>query len=182
MIILAIDPGVVNLGFAVIIDGKFSECGVAKINRKKDVIDELTHFANAINGYGPFDCVAIERQMRSNMRVISTHLYHLFRPVSKIVSPQSIKRYFNYSGIRKYKDRKKRGVEIFKNLCRENKQMKLFENVLRGRDKIDDVADAALIGMYIYAENKVSQKKKDNGDVNKWISDNIWVVSPYCIS
>lgn len=182
MIVLAIDPGVVNLGFAIIIDGKFSECGVAKISKKKDLIDELTRFSNAMKCYGPFDCVAIERQMRANMRVISTHLYHLFGPVSKIVSPQSIKRYFNYSGMRSYKDRKKKGVEIFKNLCRENKQMKLFEKVLRGRNKIDDVADAALIGMYIYAENKVSQKKKDNGDVNQWISDHIWVVSPSGVS
>ena len=177
MIILAIDPGVVNLGFAIIIDGKFSECGVAKINRKKELVDELQRFADAMRGFGPFDCVAIERQMRANMRVISTHLYHMFKN-AKIVSPQSIKRYFNYSGIRSYKQRKKKGVELFKNLCRENKQMKLFEKVLRGRDKIDDVADAALIGMYIYAENKVESKKKDNGDVNQWIRDNVWIISP----
>lgn len=182
MIILAIDPGVVNLGFAIIIDGKFSECGVAKINRKNDLIDELQIFATAMNGFGPFDCVAIERQMRANMRVISTHLFHLFRPCSKIVSPQCIKRYFNYSGMRSYKARKKRGVDIFKKLCRENKQMKLFERVLRGRDKIDDVADAALIGMYIYAENKVKQKKKKDGDVTQWIRDNIWLVSPTTVS
>lgn len=177
MIILAIDPGVVNLGFAIIIDGKFSECGVAKINRKKELVDELQRFADAMRGFGPFDCVAIERQMRANMRVISTHLYHMFKN-AKIVSPQSIKRYFNYSGMRSYKQRKRKGVELFKNLCRENKQMKLFEKVLRGRDKIDDVADAALIGMYIYAENKVESKKKDNGDVNQWIRDNVWIISP----
>lgn len=178
MIILAIDPGVVNLGFAILIDGKFSECGVAKISRKADLHDELKRFAAAMLTYGPFDCVAIERQMRSNMRVISTHLLHLFQPCAQIVSPQSIKRYFNYSGMRKYKDRKKRGVEIFKNLCRENKQMKLFEAVLRGRDKIDDVADAALIAYYIFAEKRIKKKKVDNGDASQWRRDHIWIVSP----
>jgi|TARA_B100000963_G_scaffold187748_1_gene163387 hypothetical protein len=176
MIVLAIDPGLVNLGFAIIIDGKFAECGVAKISRKKELVDELQRFADAMKGYGPFDCVAIERQMRANMRVISTHLFHLFAN-AKIVSPQSIKRYFNYSGMRSYKDRKKKGVELFKKLCRENKQMKLFEKVLRGRNKIDDVADAALIGYYIFAENKV-KRKQDHGDVNQWVNDNLWIVSP----
>jgi hypothetical protein len=84
--------------------------------------------------------------------------------------------------MRSYKARKKRGVVIFKNLCRENDQMRLFEQVLRGRNKIDDVADAALIGMYIYAENKVKQKTKKDGDVIKWVRDNVWVVSPDCVS
>ena len=103
---------------------------------------------------------------------ISTMFEH-----AKIVSPQSIKRYFNYSGMRSYKDRKKKGVELFKKLCRENKQMPLFEKVLRGRNKIDDVADAALIGYYIFAENKVAEKK-DHGDASQWVTDNVWVVSP----
>jgi hypothetical protein len=175
MKILAIDPGVVNLGFAIVVDGTFAECGVAKISRKKELVDELQRFADAMNSFGPFDCVGIERQMRANMRVISTHLYHMFEH-AKIVTPQSIKRYFNYSGMKSYKARKKKGVELFKNLCRENKQMKLFETVLRGRNKIDDVADAALIAYYIFAENKVASKKKDHGDDSQWITDNIWIV------
>lgn len=176
MKILAIDPGLVNLGFAIVVDGSFAECGVATISRKKELVDELQRFADAMKSYGPFHCVAIERQMRANMRVISTHLYHMFEH-AKIVSPQSIKRYFNYSGMRSYKDRKKKGVELFKKLCRENKQMPLFEKVLRGRNKIDDVADAALIGYYIFAENKVAGKK-DHGDASQWVTDNVWVVSP----
>ena len=176
MKILAIDPGLVNLGFAIVVDGSFAECGVATISRKKELVGELQRFANAMKSYGPFHCVAIERQMRANMRVISTHLYHMFEH-AKIVSPQSIKRYFNYSGMRSYKDRKKKGVELFKKLCRENKQMPLFEKVLRGRNKIDDVADAALIGYYIFAENKVAEKK-DHGNASQWVTDNVWVVSP----
>ena len=78
MKILAIDPGLVNLGFAIVVDGSFAECGVATISRKKELVDELQRFADAMKSYGPFHCVAIERQMRANMRVISTHLYHMF--------------------------------------------------------------------------------------------------------
>ena len=176
MKILGLDPGKVNMGFAIVQDGVFLECGVAKINNKKDLYEELYTFASALKTFGPFDCVAIERQMRANMRVISTHLLHMFQN-AQIVSPQTIKRYFNYSGMRSYKDRKKKGIEIFKNLCRENKQMKLFEQVLRGRNKIDDVADAALIAFYICSEDKI-KKKKHNGDVTDWLGANVWLVSP----
>ena len=175
---LGIDPGTVNLGFCVIQDGFFLTCGVARLEKKQPLEDELHKFAVVIQKqYGPFDIVGIERQMKSKMRVVQTHLYHEF-PKSRIVSPQSVKRYFNYSGVKSYKKRKDIGVEIMKKLCRECKQMNVFERVIRQRNKVDDIADAALIAYYIFAEvKKVKEKKKvDAEHLCTWKRDHVWTI------
>ena len=44
--------------------------------------------------------------MRGKMRVAETLLQNEFGSVAKITAPQAVKRYFNYSGLKKYKDRK----------------------------------------------------------------------------
>ena len=80
-------------------------------------------------------------------------MYHEFNPISRIVAPQSIKRYFNYSGEKSYKKRKQMGVDIMRRLCRECKQMNVFEKVIRQRNKVDDIADASLNAYYIYTES-----------------------------
>ena len=140
MKILGIDPGVVNLGYCIVQDGYILRAGVATLDRKAKFFSELKNFARYLKKYGPFDGVLIERQMRAKFKVCQTHLLHLFAPVSIIIAPQVIKRYFNYNGMKCYKQRKLKGIELMKNLCRENKQMKIFEACVRGRNKIDDVA------------------------------------------
>ena len=175
---LGIDPGTVNLGFCVIQDGFFLTCGVARLERKQPLEDELHKFAKVITAqYGPFDVVGIERQMKAKMRVVQTHLYHEFQG-SRIISPQSVKRYFNYSGVKSYKKRKDIGVEIMKRLCRECKQMNVFERVIRQRTKVDDIADAALIAYYIYAEVKKVKKKQENNakQLSDWKREHVWVI------
>ena len=159
---LGLDPGTVNLGYCIVQDGYILRAGVATLDRKAPFFSELKHFARYLKKYGPFDAVLIERQMRAKFKVCQTHLLHLFAPVSIIVAPQSIKKYFEYSGMKSYKQRKLKGIELMKNLCRENKQMKLFEKCVRGRNKIDDIADGFLIAYYGFAE---FETLKFNNDV-----------------
>lgn len=177
---LGIDPGTVNCGYCVIQDGFFLSCGVAHFDKKEPLEHEIHRFAKCLKeAYGPFDIVGIERQMKAKMRVVQTHLYHEFNPVSKIVAPQTVKRYFNFSGVKCYKKRKEKGVEIMKQLCRECKQMYIFEKVIRQRSKIDDVADGALIAYYIYTEyTKVKKPKKKKNDIslNDWRNKHLWSV------
>ena len=54
-----------------------------------------------------------------------------------------------------------------KNLCRENKQMKLFEKCVRGRNKIDDIADGFLIAYYGFAEFETLKFNNDT-DEKDW--------------
>jgi Holliday junction resolvasome RuvABC endonuclease subunit len=173
---LGIDPGTVNLGWCVVKDGFILNCGVARLDKKSPLEVELKRFALSITElFGPFDIVGIERQMKAKMRVVQTHLYHYFKN-AKIIAPQSIKRYFNYSGEKSYKQRKKIGVEIMKRICRECKQLNVFEKVIREQNKVDDIADAALISYYIYTENKkvTKKKRKDDLSLSSWRSKHIW--------
>jgi len=165
MKILGIDPGIVNLGYCIVQDGYILRAGVATLDRKAPFFSELKHFARYLKKYGPFDAVLIERQMKSKFKICQTHLLHLFAPVSIIIAPQTIKRYFNYSGMKCYKQRKLRAIELTKNLCRENKQMELFEKCVRGRDKLDDVCDSYLIAHYGYTE--FHKLKFNNDEVEK---------------
>lgn len=173
---LGIDPGTVNLGWCVIQDGFFLNCGVARLDKKQPLEDELHRFAESINTlFGPFQIVGIERQMKARMKVVQTHLYHEFKN-SRLVAPQSVKRYFNYSGEKSYKKRKQIAVDIMQRLCRECKQMNVFEKVIRQQNKVDDIADSALIAFYIYAEKTKEKKKKTKNDVclSTWRSKHLW--------
>jgi len=144
MKILGVDPGTVNLGYCIVQDGYIYKAGCISLDRKAPFFSELKHFARYLKKYGPFDAVLIERQMRAKFKVCQTHLLHLFAPVSIIIAPQTIKKYFMFSGLKCYKQRKLRAIELTKNLCRENKQMELFEKFVKGRKKLDD-----LCGSYI---------------------------------
>ncbi len=180
VVILGIDVGTVNLGWAVVKDGKFYAAGVAKLQKKVPLKTEIRRFARALKfKYGPFTIVAIEKQMRARMRVAETHLANEFGTVAKIVTPQAIKRYFGYSGVVKYRDRKIIGVRIFQNLCRETCQLQWLQGLVKkaNKAKLDDVADAGLIAYHEYSEykpEKEKKKKEDDNFINKWFSSNVW--------
>ena len=180
VVILGIDVGTVNLGWAVVKHGKFYAAGVAKLQKKVPLKTEIRRFASALKlKYGPFTIVAIEKQMRARMRVAETHLANEFGTVAKIVTPQSVKRYFGYSGLTKYKDRKIMGTRIFQNLCRECNQLQWLSGLIKkaNKAKLDDVADAGLIAYMQYSEYKGVKKKKkkeDDNVINKWFSSNVW--------
>ena len=184
VVILGIDVGTVNLGWAIVKDGKFVAAGTATLSKKDPLKAEIRRFARCIKRkFGIFTVVAIEKQMRGKMRVAETLLQNEFGSVAKITAPQAVKRYFNYSGLKKYKDRKIMGCRIFQNLCRECNQLQWLQRLLKGRKKIDDVADAALIAYFEYSEYKVLKLKKekpvleDDKFLDRWLSDHLWCVS-----
>ena len=59
----------------------------------------------------------------------------------------------------------------------------MLQRLLKGRKKIDDVADAALIAYFEYSEYKVLKLKKekpvleDDKFLDRWLSDHLWCVS-----
>lgn len=185
MLVLGIDPGSRHLGLSLVRDGKFIYVAVASLKKKERVNDEIERLSEYIfQRFGRLDAVGIERQMKGNMRRIELYLEKAFERYSKsvvIVSPQCVKRYYNYSGLKRYADRKRLGIERFMALSRQTGQYEsIFKKVAKAPTKIDDAADASLIAFYVYAEPSVSEKKtkkKKPMNLNDWAKDRMWAVS-----
>ena len=146
--------------------------------------DEIERLAEYVHKrFGRIDITAIEKQMRGTMRRVELYLEKAFERYSKavlIVRPQAVKQYYNYSGLKKYADRKRVGTEKFMALCRQLGQYEsVFCKAVKGRDKLDDLSDASLIAFYVYAEPSLlnkKKKKKPHVDLNCWARDRIWCV------
>ena len=185
MLVLGIDVGRVNMGFSIVENGKFIFCGVASLKKTVPINDEVERLAEYLHQrFGRFAVVAIERQRAGVMRRIELYLEKAFEKYSRatiIVAPQCVKRYFNYSGLKSYADRKRVGTEKFMALCRETGQYdSIFRKAAKGRDKLDDIADASLIAYYVYAEPSVLEKKtrkKKPVDLNAWAKERMFSIS-----
>ena len=185
MLVLGIDPGSRHLGLSLVRDGKFVYVAVASLKKKERVNDEIERLSEYIfKRFGRLDAVGIERQMKGTMRRIELYLEKAFERYSKavvIISPQCVKRYYNYSGLKRYSDRKRIGVERFMALSRQTGQYEsIFKKVAKAPTTIDDAADASLIAFYVYAEPSVSEKKtkkKKPMNLNDWAKDRMWAVS-----
>lgn len=184
MIVAGIDVGTRNLGLSVIRDGKFVYCAVATLKKKVPINDEIERLAEYVyKRFGRIDITGIEKQMRGRMAKVEIFLEKAFERYSKvvlIVRPQAVKQYYNYSGLKKYADRKRVGTEKFMALCRQLGQYEsIFCKAVKGRDKLDDVSDASLIAFFVYAEPSLLNKKKRKKpqlDLNGWAKDRIWCV------
>ena len=184
MIVCGIDVGTRNLGLSVIRDGKFVYCAVATLKKKVPINDEIERLADYVyKRFGRIDITGIEKQMRGTMRRVELYLEKAFERYSKavlIVRPQAVKQYYNYSGLKKYADRKRVGTEKFMALCRQLGQYEsIFCKAVKGRDKLDDLSDASLIAFFVYAEpSLLSKKKRKKPDVDLagWARNRIWCV------
>lgn len=184
MLVCGIDVGTRNLGISVVRDGKFVYCAVATLKKKVPINDEIERLAEYVyKRFGRIDITAVEKQMRGTMRRVELYLEKAFERYSKtvlIVRPQAVKQYYNYSGLKKYADRKRVGTEKFMALCRQLGQYEsIFCKAVKGRDKLDDVSDASLIAFFVYAEPSLLNKKKRKKpqlDLNGWAKDRIWCV------
>ena len=182
---VGIDVGRINMGVSIVEKGKFVFCAVVSLKKKTPINDEVERLAEYLHQrFGRFAVVGIERQRAGTMRRIELYLEKAFERYSKtvvIVSPQCVKRYFNYSGLKRYADRKRVGIEKFMALCRETNQYEsIFRKAAKGRDKLDDIADASLIAYYVYAEPSVAEKKKQKKkpmDLNSWAKDRMFSIS-----
>ena len=162
--ICGIDVGRVNMGISIVENGEFIFCGVASLKKKVPINDEVERLAEYLHQrFGRFAVVGIELQRTGVMKRIEIFLEKAFEKYSRatvIVAPQCVKRYYNYSGLKSYADRKRVGTEKFMALCRETGQYdSIFRKAVKGRDKLDDIADASLIAYYVYAEPSVLEKK-----------------------
>jgi len=173
------------MGISIVENGKFIYCAVASLKKKVPINDEVERMVEFLSRkFGRFAVVAIERQRAGNMRRIEIFLEKAFEKYSRatvIVAPQCVKRYFNYSGLKSYADRKRVGTEKFMALCRETGQYdSIFRKAASGRDKLDDIADASLIAYYVYAEPSVLEKKtrkKKPVNLNTWAKERMFSVS-----
>ena len=188
---LGIDPGSRHLGLSIVHNGKFVFVGVASLKKKEKVNDEIERLSEFLHyRFGKFNAVLIERQMKGNMRRIEIFLEKAFERFSKavvVVAPQSIKRYYNFSGIASYKKRKDIAVQLFLKLCKQTSQYEsIFKRVAKAPTKIDDASDASLIAYYGYTEStmllqkKVRKKKPVN--LNDWAKERMWSVSDLPVS
>ncbi len=184
MIVCGIDVGTRNLGISVVRDGKFVYCAVATLKKRVPINDEVERLAEYLHKrFGRLDITGIEKQMRGTMRRVELYLEKAFERYSKavlIVRPQAVKQYYNYSGLKKYADRKRVGTEKFMALCRQLGQYEsIFCKAVKGRDKLDDLSDASLIAFFVYAEPSLlskKKKKKPHVDLNCWARERIWCV------
>tara|TARA_B110000003_G_scaffold7874_1_gene8081 strand:- start:2306 stop:2905 length:600 start_codon:yes stop_codon:yes gene_type:complete len=183
--ICGIDVGRVNMGISIVENGKFIFCGVASLKKKVPINDEVERLAEYLHQrFGRFAVVGIELQRTGVMKRIEIFLEKAFEKYSRatvIVAPQCVKRYYNYSGLKSYADRKRVGTEKFMALCRETGQYdSIFRKAVKGRDKLDDIADASLIAYYVYAEPSVLEKKtrkKKPMDLNAWAKERMFSIS-----
>jgi hypothetical protein len=190
MIVVGIDVGTRNLGISVVKNGKFVYCAVATLKKRVPINDEVERLAEYLyKRFGRIDITGIEKQMRGTMRRVELYLEKAFERFSKdvlIVRPQAVKQYFNYSGLKKYSDRKRVGIEKFMALCRQLGQYEsIFKKAAKGRDKLDDCADASLIAFFVYAEPSLlskKKKKKPHVDLDSWARERVWSVEDRAVA
>ena len=190
MIVVGIDVGTRNLGISVVKNGKFVYCAVATLKKRVPINDEVERLAEYLyKRFGRIDITGIEKQMRGTMRRVELYLEKAFERFSKdvlIVRPQAVKQYFNYSGLKKYADRKRVGIEKFMALCRQLGQYEsIFKKAAKGRDKLDDCADASLIAFFVFAEPSLlskKKKKKPHVDLDCWARERVWSVEDRAVA
>ena len=154
MIIVGIDPGIRNLGYAIyntetkcfLNFGKIdlTECVDKKLKTKyaqlvKNVIDSRSDI------FGNFDQIVIEIQMIAKMKTVATAFQCFFWGKSRLISPRAVRCHFGIS-TGNYKKNKKASIDIFPKLPISRENIDLFLSF--PDTKKDDVADASLLALY----------------------------------
>jgi len=165
MIIVAIDPGIRNLGWSVYDDtkGQFISFGrydllkdqpKAKHTKYPDLVYDFVTASKDV--FDRADAVVIEIQMTAKFKVIQTAFQCFFWSKSHLISPRSMRCHFKIS-TGNYAKNKKASVTKIPELDIPVKNKQWFERC--DKAKRDDVADAMLLGLY-YAQKGQQQTKK----------------------
>lgn len=164
MIIVAIDPGIRNLGWSVYDTVKESFVSFGRYDLLKDqpkakhtkYPDLVRDFIDASKDvFNLADAITIEIQMVAKFKVIQTAFQCFFWDKSHLISPRSVRCHFDIS-TGNYAKNKKASVNKILELDIPTKNKQWFERF--DKSKRDDVADAILIALY-YAQ-KGSKKRK----------------------
>ena len=153
MRVLAIDPGLKNLGFAYVVDGKLRRFGVFNaVNRvEKKHQKNYSYIAHRFSKFKIFqeaDVVIVERQMNQKMRCIATALVCFAWPRGRLVSPRSVKVHHGIS-MRNYRKNKAAAVELAPSYMSVSSR----QTYRRLKHKKDDIADSVLMAFW-YVETQ----------------------------
>ena len=165
MIIVAIDPGLKNLGWAVFntTANRFVSFGRYDLTKdqpkklKTKYVELVRAFVDASKDvFEMADLVLIEIQMVAKFKVIATAFQCFFWGKSEMVSPRSVRCHFKIS-TGNYAKNKKASVAIIPTLPISAQNKRWFQSF--EKKKRDDVADAMLIALY-WAQKKCTTPKK----------------------
>lgn len=149
MRVLGIDPGLINVGWAIVENGKLITCGVFNMTHKVPV-KERKQYARLVKRFMRFkmfrdcDAVVIERQMSGKLRVVANSFLCFNWGKSYLVSPRAVRNHHGIS-MSNYKANKRASVAKVPRYM-TSRQTTRF----RAAKKRDDMADAILIAMYWY--------------------------------
>lgn len=165
MIIVAIDPGLRNLGWSVYDTTRESFISFGRYDLLKDQpknkhtkYPDLVHdFIRASKDvFDTADAVTIEIQMVAKFKVIQTAFQCFFWDKAHLISPRSVRCHFDIS-TGNYAKNKKASVNKILELDIPSKNKVWFERF--EKTKRDDVADAILIALY-YAQKGYKKRKR----------------------
>ena len=148
MKVLSVDPGLKNLGFAYIVDGKLARFGVFNAVRRVEKKQQknyplIVHRFSRFKMFQEADIVVVERQMNQKMRCIATALVCFAWPRGLLVSPRSVKVHHGIS-MSNYRKNKAAAVELAPSYMSTSSRQ-TFRNL---KHKRDDIADAVLMGFW----------------------------------
>tara|TARA_B110000091_G_scaffold6626_1_gene6449 strand:+ start:4015 stop:4566 length:552 start_codon:yes stop_codon:yes gene_type:complete len=166
MIIVAIDPGIKNLGWSVYDTNQCRFKSFGRYNLLKDQPKAMhTKYPQLVHGFitaskavfDVADIVVIEIQMVAKFKIIQTAFQCFFWGKSHLISPRSVRCHFDIS-TGNYAKNKKASVAAIPKLDIP-KQNKTWFNTLEV-GKRDDVADAILLGLYWVEKGAEKESKK----------------------
>jgi len=154
MIVVGIDPGIINLGWSVYDTEKCHFLSFGRYNLTKDqpktkhtkyadLVKDFIHASKDV--FAMADAVCIEIQMMAKMKVIETAFYCLLHDKAHRVSMRSVRCHFDIS-TKKYSTNKKASINIVPSLPISSQNKDWFARF--DKKKRDDVADAILIALY----------------------------------
>ena len=152
MKIVSIDPGTVNLGYAVYEDGMITSFGSLNIIVKKHKTDYpmLVHImiANHPKIFENLDIILIENQMQAKMKMIACALRCFYWDKSIPVSPKAVRNFFKISNSN-YRMNKKASIEKVKQFLTKDQI-----TAISSHKKMDDIADAVIQLHYYLCKHK----------------------------
>ena len=166
MIIVAIDPGLRNLGWSVYDTNKEMFISFGRYDLLKDqpkskhtkYPDLVRDFVDASRDvFEAADAVTIEIQMAAKFKVIQTAFQCFFWDKAHLISPRSVRCHFKIS-TGNYAKNKKASVRKIAELDIPHKNKMWFERF--EKSKKDDVADAILIALYYAQKGRKKRKRK----------------------
>lgn len=176
MRVLGIDPGLINVGWAIVENGKLITCGVFNMTHKVPV-KERKQYARLVKRFMRFkmfrdcDVVVIERQMSGKLRVVANSFLCFNWGKSYLVSPRAVRNHHGIS-MSNYRANKRASVAKVPRYM-TSRQTTRF----RAAKKRDDMADAILIAMYWYqTSGEQDVLEEDNSDSEFEMADDDVVI------